>query len=161
MLRNNYFTIADLAIVFFKYLFNFHICIFYCWKINIKNMVNDSFKKLQLNYILYIYISWGYFKIRRRVKILDISSFSHTCNTTCLMRLYYLLIGGGGDSTGVHDSIVNQLLTKVDGVNALNNILLIGMTNRKDLLDEALLRPGRLEVQVCYYKTSVYCMILD
>uniref|UniRef100_A0A2N9ENA7 Vesicle-fusing ATPase n=1 Tax=Fagus sylvatica TaxID=28930 RepID=A0A2N9ENA7_FAGSY len=42
--------------------------------------------------------------------------------------------------TGVHDSIVNQLLTKIDGVESLNNVLLIGMTNRKDLLDEALLR---------------------
>ncbi|KAK3431474.1 hypothetical protein EUGRSUZ_E03103 [Eucalyptus grandis] len=52
------------------------------------------------------------------------------------------------DGTGVHDSIVNQLLTKIDGVESLNNVLLIGMTNRKDLLDEALLRPGRLEVQV-------------
>jgi len=74
--------------------------------------------------------------------------------------------GSTRDGTGVHDSIVNQLLTKVsqrswlllifvnsvfsrmwlpllfqiDGVEALNNVLLIGMTNRKDLLDEALLR---------------------
>ena len=46
------------------------------------------------------------------------------------------------------DSVVNQLLSKLDGVNALNNILLIGMTNRKELLDDALLRPGRLEVQI-------------
>ncbi|KAH0943029.1 hypothetical protein HID58_002666 [Brassica napus] len=56
--------------------------------------------------------------------------------------------GSTRDGTGVHDSIVNQLLTKIDGVEALNNVLLIGMTKRKDLLDEALLRPGRLEVQV-------------
>ncbi|ONK70090.1 uncharacterized protein A4U43_C05F30130 [Asparagus officinalis] len=56
--------------------------------------------------------------------------------------------GSTRDGTGVHDSIVNQLLTKIDGVESLNNVLLIGMTNRKDLLDEALLRPGRLEVHV-------------
>ncbi|CAH1419802.1 unnamed protein product [Lactuca virosa] len=56
--------------------------------------------------------------------------------------------GSTRDGTGVHDSIVNQLLTKIDGVGALNNVLLIGMTNKNNLLDEALLRPGRLEVQV-------------
>lgn len=56
--------------------------------------------------------------------------------------------GANGDGTGVHDSIVNQLLSKIDGVEALNNVLVIGMTNRKDLIDSALLRPGRLEVHV-------------
>lgn len=56
--------------------------------------------------------------------------------------------GSRSDGTGVHDSIVNQLLSKIDGVDSLHNILLIGMTNRKDLIDEALLRPGRLEVHV-------------
>ncbi|XLT79940.1 hypothetical protein S245_001693, partial [Arachis hypogaea] len=47
--------------------------------------------------------------------------------------------GSTRDGIGVHDSIVNQLLTKIDGVESLNNVLLIGMTNRKDMLDEALL----------------------
>merc|ERR1719384_2920059 len=56
--------------------------------------------------------------------------------------------GMAKDGAGAHDSIVNQLLSKIDGVDALDNILLIGMTNRKDLIDEALLRPGRLEVHV-------------
>jgi len=45
-------------------------------------------------------------------------------------------------------SAVNQILAKLDGVNTLSNVLLIGMTNRRELLDEALLRPGRLEVQI-------------
>lgn len=36
----------------------------------------------------------------------------------------------------------------IDGVNSLNNILVIGMTNRKDLIDEAVLRPGRFEVHI-------------
>ncbi|EMD66596.1 hypothetical protein GGP41_008010 [Bipolaris sorokiniana] len=55
---------------------------------------------------------------------------------------------GGGGGTGVGDSVVNQLLSKLDGVEQLNNILLIGMTNRMDMIDEALLRPGRLEVHL-------------
>lgn len=55
---------------------------------------------------------------------------------------------GAGGGTGVGDSVVNQLLSKLDGVDQLNNILLIGMTNRKDMIDDALLRPGRLELHV-------------
>jgi len=56
--------------------------------------------------------------------------------------------GSSRDGTGVSDSVVNQLLSKIDGVDSLNNILLIGMTNRKDMIDDALLRPGRLELHV-------------
>jgi len=40
------------------------------------------------------------------------------------------------------------LLSKMDGVNSLENILVIGMTNRRDMIDDALLRPGRFEVQI-------------
>lgn len=54
--------------------------------------------------------------------------------------------GSVSSTSGVNDSIVTQLLSKLDGVEQLNNILVIGMTNRKDNIDEALLRPGRLEV---------------
>jgi len=56
--------------------------------------------------------------------------------------------GAVRDNTGVGDNVVNQLLSKIDGVEQLNNVLLIGMTNRKDLIDEAILRPGRFEVHV-------------
>jgi vesicle-fusing ATPase len=57
-------------------------------------------------------------------------------------------VRGSSDNLGVGDNIVNQLLSKIDGVDALNNILVIGMTNRKDMIDPAILRPGRLEVHI-------------
>lgn len=56
--------------------------------------------------------------------------------------------GSTNSGTGVGDSIVNQLLSKMDGVDQLNNVLIIGMTNRMDMIDEALLRPGRLEIHI-------------
>ena len=52
------------------------------------------------------------------------------------------------DTTGVRDSVVNQLLSKMDGVQQAPNVLVVGLTNRPELLDPALLRPGRLEVQL-------------
>ena len=49
-------------------------------------------------------------------------------------------------ATGVRDSIVAQLLSVMDGVDPIDNVLLIGLTNRRALIDPALLRPGRFEV---------------
>lgn len=40
------------------------------------------------------------------------------------------------------------MLSKIDGVDSLSNILIIGMTNRLDMIDEALLRPGRFEIHL-------------
>ncbi len=55
---------------------------------------------------------------------------------------------GLGGSSGIGDQVVTQLLSKIDGVKALDNVLLIGMTNRLDLIDDALLRPGRFEIHL-------------
>ena len=42
-----------------------------------------------------------------------------------------------------YDALVNQLLTLMDGLSEMNNLLVVGMTNRRELMDSALLRPGR------------------
>ena len=47
-----------------------------------------------------------------------------------------------------YDALVNQLLTLMDGLNEVHNTLVVGLTNRRELLDPALLRPGRFEVQI-------------
>ena len=56
--------------------------------------------------------------------------------------------GTSRDASGVRDSCVNQLLTLLDGTRQMSNVLVIALTNRKDMLDPALLRPGRLEVHL-------------
>merc|ERR1712013_388338 len=53
--------------------------------------------------------------------------------------------GGGGEAGGAGDRVMNQLLTEIDGVGVKKNVFFIGATNRPELLDEALLRPGRLD----------------
>jgi transitional endoplasmic reticulum ATPase len=51
----------------------------------------------------------------------------------------------GGDGGGAGDRVLNQLLTEMDGVGSKKNLFFIGATNRPDTLDEALIRPGRLD----------------
>merc|ERR1719178_240190 len=52
---------------------------------------------------------------------------------------------GGGDAGGAGDRVMNQLLTEIDGVGVKKNVFFVGATNRPELLDQALLRPGRLD----------------
>eukprot|EP00127_Corallochytrium_limacisporum_P000259 Clim_evm6s9 gene=Clim_evmTU6s9 len=54
----------------------------------------------------------------------------------------------GHDSTGVTDRVVNQLLTQLDGVDGLKGVCVMAATSRPDLIDPALLRPGRLDCSV-------------
>jgi transitional endoplasmic reticulum ATPase len=53
---------------------------------------------------------------------------------------------GQQDETGVSQRIVNQFLAEVDGLQTLQNVLVIGATNRPDIMDPALLRPGRFDI---------------
>ncbi len=53
--------------------------------------------------------------------------------------------GAYSDATHVTESVVSQILTELDGMEELKNVTIIGATNRPDMLDDALLRPGRLE----------------
>jgi len=50
--------------------------------------------------------------------------------------------GGGGEAS---DRVINQLLTEMDGIGVKKNVFVVGATNRPDILDDALLRPGRLD----------------
>lgn len=53
--------------------------------------------------------------------------------------------GSGGDGGGAADRVINQVLTEMDGMNAKKNVFIIGATNRPDIIDGAVMRPGRLD----------------
>ena len=53
--------------------------------------------------------------------------------------------GAGGSESHVTENVVSQILTEIDGLEELHNVLIIGATNRLDIVDEALLRPGRFD----------------
>ena len=53
--------------------------------------------------------------------------------------------GSGNSGTHVTENVVSQILTEIDGLEELNNVLIVGATNRLDIVDEALLRPGRFD----------------
>ena len=55
---------------------------------------------------------------------------------------------GSGVSSDVENTIVPQLLSEIDGVETLDNVIVIGASNREDMIDPAILRPGRLDVKI-------------
>jgi proteasome-associated ATPase len=55
---------------------------------------------------------------------------------------------GTGVSSDVENTIVPQLLSEIDGVESLENVIVIGASNREDMIDPAILRPGRLDVKI-------------
>ena len=55
---------------------------------------------------------------------------------------------GSGVSSDVENTIVPQLLSEIDGVEGLENVIIIGASNREDMIDPAILRPGRLDVKI-------------
>lgn len=55
---------------------------------------------------------------------------------------------GSGVSSDIENTIVPQLLSEIDGVEALENVIVIGASNREDMIDPAILRPGRLDVKI-------------
>lgn len=63
--------------------------------------------------------------------------------------------GNSGDGGGAGDRVMNQLLTEMDGVGAKKNVFIIGATNRPDIIDTALMRPGRLD-QLIYIPMPDY-----
>merc|ERR1711936_591904 len=53
--------------------------------------------------------------------------------------------GSGGDGGGASDRVINQILTEMDGMGSKKNVFIIGATNRPDIIDSAIMRPGRLD----------------
>lgn len=53
--------------------------------------------------------------------------------------------GNIGDAGGAADRVINQVLTEMDGMGSKKNVFIIGATNRPDIIDSAILRPGRLD----------------
>jgi len=73
-----------------------------------------------------------------------------------LPRIFRVARGsGGGGASEAGDRVINQILTEIDGVGARKSVFVIGATNRLDILDPAIMRPGRLD-QLIYIPMPDY-----
>lgn len=118
------------------------------------NMLNGKFKMISGPEIMSKYVGQS----EENVRALFADAIADQRNLGASSPLHVIVFdemdaickqrGTASNGTGVNDSVVNQLLALIDGVDSLNNILLIGMTNRLDMIDEAILRPGRFELKL-------------
>lgn len=98
-------------------------------------------KYCYLYYVLYFFYWWFY--------------YIYTIDTNINSRR-------GSDQTGVTDRVVNQFLTQLDGIDSFEGVWVIAATSRPDLIDQALLRPGRIGVQIhCPIPTMVILFLLN
>ena len=81
------------------------------------------------------------------LQVTYVSFFSRSFTLIAIMVCGCILQRGSsvGDAGGAADRVLNQLLTEMDGMSAKKTVFIIGATNRPDIIDPALLRPGRLD----------------
>ncbi len=81
------------------------------------------------------------------VEVKPLSRTLYTCTYVYLHRKQTFISSHsrGHDNTGVTDRVVNQLLTQLDGVESLQGVYVLAASSRPDLIDPALLRPGRID----------------
>ena len=72
--------------------------------------------------------------------VINAAFLSFTPNFSCDIHSY-----SPTTNAGAMDRVINQLLTEIDGVGSKKNVFVVGATNRPDIIDAALMRPGRLD----------------
>ena len=98
----------------------------------------------------------NFYQFRFLFLILRFFQFSGICNFTTLRQAAPCVLffdeldsiaksrgGNGGDGGGASDRVINQVLTEMDGMGSKKNVFIIGATNRPDIIDPAILRPGK------------------
>ena len=115
----------------------------------LSNKINaTSFKVVNGPEILNKYVGQSEENVRELFKEAEQDKNPNSLHVVVLDEMDAFLRARGGSHGEVFDKVVNQILSKMDGVKAIDNILLIGTTNKLELLDKALLRPKRFELQI-------------
>lgn len=111
---------------------------------NILSIICINTRNLFIRFIYFSFLRWDALKGRsRRVSIFFYFYRSSASNK--ITNLFQRSIRRGHDNTGVTDRVVNQLLTQLDGVEDREGVAIVAASSRPDMLDPALLRPGRLD----------------